>query len=718
MWLQSAIGVDKVHGAIDGRLSLERLSLRVWRQQDGLPTETITSLLQSRDGCLWLGSDDGLPEDFLFSSYAAPDGTLWLGTRTKGAVRFREGKFTVVPVEGTSPTKAVWCIHGDATGTVWFGSQRGLHIAHPNQPVLTLTGSHGLSSDDVRSLATPPDGLLWVGTSYGLNLVRNDQVVTNWATADGHPIETVVSLHAEADGTLWIGTLDRGLFRLRNGLFSHLSTTEGLPDTSVFQMLDDRLGRLWMSCGRGIYSVSREELHAVPDRQVDRLHAKLFGRADGLCTLELTSSVQPAGVRTRDGRLWFPSNRGVAIIDPAHLPRVEEAPLPRINRVIVSGVGTNSAIRLREQLSDAWHKPSSERIFPSAEGRKTLRRIEIPDPGAAIELPPGSDFLELHFTAPTFVSAADLVFRCQLEGFDRGWVDLGTRRVAYYTRVPPGHYTFRVSAINHDGIASVADATLEVDLLPHWWQSPWLPAGLIAGLLMGGVAGHRWRIATLDRRRVAQETFARQLIASQESERRRIASNLHDSLEQELLVIKNRADLALLNAGDPSNAQQQLAQISQLAMHAIEDVRHITHDLPPKLLDRLGITRALRTLLDRIADGSKLIVDSALDPIDGVLHPTDEISLYRIVQESLNNVLKHAHARSVRVQLSRLPTEIELTLEDDGLGFDPALLDDDHAFGLRGLEERARIPDGRLVVESRQNHGTTVRAHLPLRSAS
>ena len=718
-----------------GLAQLKRTKFFTLGTPEGLTHDEVTSTTEALDGSVWLTTAnglnqvttngvrkftkaEGLTDDFLFSSYQGPDGTLWFGTRTAGGMRYRDGRFEAVTFYGRRQSLAIWCIHGDAQGTVWMGSTRGLHTIRPDGSVDTLTGAEGLSNDDVRSIAASPDGLLWVGTSYGLNLLRNGQVVTNWANADGHPLEIISTLHAERDGTVWVGTLDRGLFRYREGRFSHFSAVEGLPDASVYQILDDGRDRLWFTCGRGVYSVAKADLNAVADRLSPQIQPNLYNRADGLRTLELTASVQPAGMRTRDGRLWFASNRGVSILDPLRLPRNTVAPRPRIDRVVLSAADTNLAVRVRAPSATEWQEPSPERLERSPGGRRTLTRLEVREPDGTLELPPGIDFLEFQFTAPTFIAAKDLNFRCQLEGFDRGWIEMGQRRAAYYTRVPHGRYRFRVAAVNHDGMTSISDATLEVILRPHWWQTRWVAFSLVATCLLGAIGGHRWRINALERRRIAQETFARQLIASQESERRRIASDLHDSLEQELLVIKNRADLALLDATDPTSAQQQLTEISQLAMHAVEDVRQITHDLRPKLLDRLGLTRALRTLLDRIADGSSLAVDSDIDPIDGLLQPADEINLYRIVQESLNNVLKHAQARTVRIRLTQSAGRVELEVSDDGKGFEPARIQDDEAFGLRGLEERARILGGELTIRSQPGHGTTVLARFPLPNLS
>ncbi len=712
-----------------GLAQLKRNRFATIGTPEGLSHDEVTSVCESRDGSLWVttasglnrlhaegithfSKTNGLTTDFLFSAHEDASGRLWLGTRTAGLIRYEDGAFASIPLPDHPPGIAVWCIEGDLQETVWIGTPAGLTIARRDQPMIRICGSQGLSNDDVRCIRPGSNGDLWVGTSFGLNLIRNNQVVTNWSSAAGHQMETVVSLHHDPDGTLWIGTLDRGLFRWRDGTFSHLSVQQGLVENSIHQIIDDGLGNLWFTCSRGVFSASRAELHAAADRQIGRMNIRHFTVADGLRSIELTSSVQPAGTRSSDGRLWFPSNRGISVIDPSRFHRQTPPPRPSIERVVIRGERSSLKVLLRDEGPD-WVRPDPQRISRANQDPASLPRLDILEPGRAIQLPPGADFLELHFTAPSFVAPRNLRFRCQLVGFDRGWIDMGERRVAYYTRVPPGQYTFRIAAENHDGVTSRNDASLELVILPRWYQTNWFLIAVASIAGFGVVGTYFWQEGQADRRRLAQEAFARQLIASQELERRRIASDLHDSLEQELLVIKNRADLGL-DTGSPAQAQQQLSEISQLAMHAIEAVREITHNLRPKVLDRLGLTRALRTLVERIEDGATCHVHADLDPIDGLLPQPDEINLYRIVQESLNNVLKHAAATRIEIRLLRRDTGIELEIEDNGRGFDPESPGSSAGFGLRGLHERARILGGSLEILSEPGRGTTVRAQFPI----
>jgi signal transduction histidine kinase/ligand-binding sensor domain-containing protein len=698
---------------------------------EGLSHDEVTSVCESHDGSLWVttasglnrlhgdgithfSKTNGLTTDFLFSAHEDSSGRLWLGTRTAGLIRFENEAFASIPLPDHPPSIPVWCIEGDHKETVWIGTPAGLTIARKNQPMIRISGSQGLSNDDVRCIRPGTNNDLWVGTSFGLNLIRNDRVVTNWSAAAGHQMETVVSLHHDPDGTLWIGTLDRGLFRWRDGRFSHLSVQQGLIENSIHQIIDDGLGNLWFTCSRGVFSATRESLHAAADRKIGRLKVRHFTVADGLRSIALTSSVQPAGTRTRDGRLWFPSNRGLSVIDPARFHRRTPPPRPIIERVVIRGERSSFRVMMRDNDNDQdWVQPSPQRVSHSNQDPASLPRLDIREPGRGIQLPPGADFLELHFSAPSFVAPKGLRFKCQLVGFDRGWIDMGERRVAYYTRVPPGHYTFRIAAENHDGVMSRGDASLDIILLPHWYQTQWFIFALAACVVAALVSTHFWQKNQTLQRRSAQEAFARQLIASQEVERRRIASDLHDSLEQEILVIKNRADLGL-DSASPAQAQQQLGQISQLAMHAIGAIREITHNLRPKVLDRLGLTRALRTLVERIEEGATCRIHADLDPIDGLLPQPDEINLYRIVQESLNNVLKHSGASRVEIRLQRRDPGILLEIEDNGCGFNPESPLHSGGFGLRGLQERARILGGSLEILSEPGRGTTVRANFPI----
>src|SRR5262249_31204600 len=151
----------------------------------------------------------------------------------------------------------------------------------------------------------------------------------------------------------------------------------------------------------------------------------------------------------------------------------------------------------------------------------------------------------------------------------------------------------------------------------------------------------------------ARLKFSRQILESQEGERRRIAVNLHDGLGQNLLVIMNQAQRAMQPAPNDSSLRQQLDEISTAAAQAIEEIRPITHDLRPYQLDRLGLTQALRALIHRMAENSTTVFASHVDDIDGLFDKESEMHVYRIVQEGINNVIKHSNATEAAVVIKR-----------------------------------------------------------------
>jgi len=304
-----------------------------------------------------------------------------------------------------------------------------------------------------------------------------------------------------------------------------------------------------------------------------------------------------------------------------------------------------------------------------------------------------------------------------MDGLEPDWVDGGTTRSALYTRLPPGSYQFRVTACNSDGVWNETGTALAIVVQPAWWQTWWLRAlALVTGA--AAVFGfNEWRVLQLKRRRLQQEDFSRQLIASQEKERHRIATELHDSLGQNLLVIKNRAYLGL-KAGETGPAMQtQLQEISEASAQAIAEVRSIARALRPYQLERLGLPLALKALTDQLAATTSLRVEADLAALDGGLSPEVAISLYRIVQESLNNVAKHAQASTVRLQARVVAAGLCLSIQDDGRGFDVAALRNQTqpqaAFGLLAMVERVRLLGGTLTIDSHPGRGTRLEMVIP-----
>jgi PAS domain S-box-containing protein len=222
------------------------------------------------------------------------------------------------------------------------------------------------------------------------------------------------------------------------------------------------------------------------------------------------------------------------------------------------------------------------------------------------------------------------------------------------------------------------------------------------------------RVKASQREQRARAKYTRQLIVSQEAERSRIATELHDSLGQNLLLIKNRAQLALVRENKPAEMREQMTAINDLAADAIAEVRQISRDLHPPQLDHLGLTRAIEAMIDSTANASGITFKRKLDVVDDVFLKEAAMNLYRIVQESLNNILKHSHAKLASIRLERDVHDIQLRIGDDGCGFETdETADNPKGLGLKNIAERVKMLGGKLKVESRPGNGTQLEVTIP-----
>jgi signal transduction histidine kinase len=251
---------------------------------------------------------------------------------------------------------------------------------------------------------------------------------------------------------------------------------------------------------------------------------------------------------------------------------------------------------------------------------------------------------------------------------------------------------------------------------PPWWT--WKRAVTLicalSSILFGAVLWIRLLRRRLQKQQAAQLAFSRQILHSQESERRRIAANLHDSLGQNLLVIKNQACLAMQSASDAAQLRRRLDEISGVASQAIDDVRQITWNLRPYQLDRLGMTEAVRAAISVASENSEVLFATHVDAIDDMFDAESEIHVFRIVQESVNNILKHSAATEAAVVIKRHAASLTLSIRDNGHGFDAAAPAANRGYGLNGITERLRILGGTLNIDSSPDQGTTITAEIPL----
>ena len=655
----------------------------------GLSDQAAQAIYQDRQGTIWIAIG---PQVFtfrngMFNPYPSPphglislptslagdqQGRVWIGDWEHGLLSLTDGRLASCSTLAL-PRKSIQVVHADSKGAISIGTLRdGLYQFKDGKSANYRKGE-GLNDNDVSCL-TEEKGVLWLGTSTGISRFADGQF-TNYATEG---LASVRDIHGAADGALWIGTYGYGLFRFKGGKFARITTKDGLFDDVVSAILEDNRANFWMSGNKGIFRVAQDELNAFADGRLGGVTSVSYGVQDGMDVGETNGVGYPSAWRAQDGKLWFAMIKGVVVIDPNAANGV--APPVVIEKITLGGAN-----------------------LPVAQPVRIL---------------PGQTNLEIHCGALSFTRPEQIKFKYKLTGTDEDWIDIGTRRTVYFRDLAPGKYTFTVIADNGEGVWNNTGTSLDIVSSPPFWRSWWFNSLGVLGLAIASLGAYHLRVARLKKAHAAQESFSRQLLASQESERQRIAAGLHDSLGQSLLIIKNRADLALAAIESREAAKEQLNEISAAALHVVEEVREIAYNLRPYHLDRFGLTKTLQNMFVQASRSCGIHFSADVDTIDGLLPRDAEINIYRIVQEALNNIIRHSQATEAEMVIRRKRRELSLRIRDNGQGFVPdtatGLGPRSGGFGLVGMAERVRMLGGACSIESGPGQGTTITISLTI----
>jgi ligand-binding sensor domain-containing protein/signal transduction histidine kinase len=680
----------------------------------GLTNDFTRSVAESADGTLWVGTIGGglyqgspngfkraPPESpdfyyaFVDSVLATPDGSVWYGAR-RALLRLEGGKLTANFTNDTWLRSAsVTALCDDQRGGVWIGTSES-ELVHFQEGKFAVF-PHRIARGSITALAQQPDGLLWVGSEAGgLNGVRmgSDAILSVTNSLLSQVIQT---LHLDAAGTLWIGTAGRGLGRYQSGRLTMFTTEQGLWADTISQIVEDDAGALWLGCNRGVFRVSKAELNDLAEGKIAFVHPRVFGLNDGMPAEECSSGFSPAGLKTKSGLLCFSTVKGLLLLDP-HAQDAE----PRPPEVLLEEVLVNGQVRRADFKTSEM--PATQ-IAPEAGHRDMAGRITIP---------PGLRELELHYTAISFKSPEMMQFRYRLEGMDQKWIEVGGRRTAYYHRIPPGNYRFRVSASAGEGIWSDPGAVLAITVQPFFWETGWFLAGAVAGTL-SLLAG---TVRLVERRRYKRRLAVLETQRAVEGERLRISKDMHDDIGSVLTQVSQLSDLGQSETGGPATAKGHFERIGTHARAAVQALDEIVWATNPKN-DNL---RHFAEYVCRFAD--EFFENSAMRCWQEV--PTDlpnvpfradlRHNLFLAVKEAFNNTLKHSSAREVWLRLSVENAGACLSVEDNGTGFVKEKADP-HGNGLDNMRTRLAECGGRMELTSLPGQGTKIRFHFPLPEA-
>ena len=446
-------------------------------EREGLADNRVWALLEDREGALWLGTYDGLQRlrrgrirtlsskqglrsDFIWGVYRASDGSVLIGHRS-GGDRLMGGVIEPIPFADPQAESPLRCFLEDSKGRLWVGAESGPHLlvdgvlrpwsaapaelAHrqitsfyetPSQSLWMATrlGAFELTAEGQLSRAVLPDrhvlaihqdrrGDLWLGAEDGLYRLRGDEL-ERFPTGDG-PSFWVRAIYEGEDGILWLGTVGHGLLRFDGRDFAGFDTRQGLSDDNVWRIFDDGQGQFWLCSDVGIFSVSIDRLERSL-RDGSDVGSRLFGVSDGLLNRECNGGYYPSAFRDEQGRLWFPTAGGVAVVTTG---RQEAHPLTFSPLI--------EAVRIDERetaIGSPWVVPYDTRS------------------------------LEVKLTVPEFVDADRVVLSYRMVGLDPDWRIASESRTAVYGRLPPGSYQFEVKAGTASGRQSAHGLSANVEV--------------------------------------------------------------------------------------------------------------------------------------------------------------------------------------------------------------------------------------------------------------
>lgn len=701
-------------GAKDGLHQLNVRQFMTYTMRHGLTHNNVLSVYEDKEGAMWIGTWGGLHclrdgkmtvystentpvmrNDFILAIEGARDGGVWFGADYDGGLyRVKNGEVKRYGEEVGILRNAIRTLLEDDEGRLWLGRASGYVNYFRDGQLKSFGRAQGLPSNAMRCLLQTRDKKIWVGTEAGLCCWTNEGFST-FTTANGLSDNLIHSLYEDEERNIWIGTT-KGLNRYKDGRFTAYQTSDGLCDNAVLDVLDDDLGNLWMASHYGVFRVSKQQIADYDGRKIGSISCQAFGKFDGMRSQVCVAVAKPSAWKSRDGRLWFATTKGLAVTDPKLQITKNVRPPPVMLQSVMADKKVVSAV---------------------ADGTKPFPPPVL-EASTHLFIPPGRGELQFQYTALSYAAPEKNRFKYRLEGFESDWVDAGTRHSAFYNSIPPGAYTFHVIASNNDGVWNQTGASVKVTLQPHFWQMLWFRSLFVVASLSCAAAGARY----VTKKRMQRKLRRLEEQHMIERERSRIAQDIHDEIGAKLTRISFLGGIAKRKLPPDNQAEGHIDRMSKTARELIAALDEIVWAVNPKndTLDNFAdyLCRYASDFFESTPMSLQLEVPTSIPH-----HPlTADIrhNLFLAQKEALHNVLKHSGATKVQVQMSIRDREFEVTVVDNGRGIAVQQPMPDARIkrggnGLGNMRERLETIGGRMTIHGSPETGTKISFVVPLK---
>ncbi|MGB7731545.1 MAG: two-component regulator propeller domain-containing protein [Candidatus Acidiferrum sp.] len=706
VWVATTGGLDRFRD-----LPVTTISVK-----QGLSSDATQSVLAATDGSIWVGAHEGLtrwkngqttifgkasglPDDAPQSMFQDDRGRIWVFTG-HGLAYFKGGRF--LAVNGLLGCR-VHFITGDKAGNLWLSEEKSLlHLLEGRLVEQIPWSVLGRKQRAQALLSDPEHGGVWLAFWQGGGLLyfKDRQPHVSYSAANGLGEGAVGDIQLDRDGTLWAAT-QTGVSRLKDGRIATLTSKNGLPCDTIHWTIEDDDRSLWLYTECGLVRIVRTELDAWIADPMRRIETTVWDATDGV-RLRATAASEygPRVAKASDGKLWFVTGEGVQIVEPRHLAVNKVPPPVRIEQIIAD-----------DKIH--WQNLTGDAVISN------------------LRLPPRIRDLQIDYTALSLVAPEKVHFKYKLEGQDDDWREVVNDRHVQYSNLHPGTYRFRVIACNNSGVWNEQGDTLEFSVAPAYWQTNWFRVLCVLVFLAILWAAHRFRVHVLEERQALLErqqallelhegeisALNERLMKAQEEERIRIAGELHDGVLQKITSLALELATATMELPGDSEPKADVREVEKKLIEVGTEIRQLSHELHPAVLQEAGLPAALSSYCEEFSKLRGIPVSYGADRSVEELSPGAALCIYRIAQEALGNVAKHAQAKQVQVRLTRSDGRVCLVVSDDGVGFNPDGSGKAGGLGLINMRERVRQLNWTFEFESKPGHGTTVKAEVPFRPA-
>lgn len=593
-----------------------------------------------------------------------------------------------------------------------------------NFTIYDLEGINGLNNNISAQFNDSNPDCIWLGFKIS-GLFKFDKSKNNlidYSPIINQPNIFITSLFLDSNNFLWIGSEQHGLFKFdtENSKVFKYDLCMGKDEFTSYEMIccfaEDNYKNMWIGTESSLYKIYSD---------IDKIER--YTKKDGL------SDDYISGILIDDSdNLWISSRNGLTKFNP--------------HNKIIKNFYESDGLDFNTFHEESCHKSKDGKFFFGSRAITYFYPSEIKDnifipniiltdfqifnksviPSAEnpylktsithtkhINLTYRESVISFEFSALVYNDPFKNQYAYKMDGFDDHWVFCGTRRITTYTNLDPGEYTFRVKGSNNNGNWNEEGTSVKITITPPWWETWWFKTGGTALALISAGFVYKKSIDKLKNEKKAQEEFSKKLINSQEEERKKIASVLHDSIAHDVLITKNWSEFGVLNAGDNEEYKRILRKISEQSSLTLNELRRIQFNLHPYEVEKLGLTKAIKSIVDRVSKSTEIKFTFEEDFIDKMFSEENEIHLYRVLQEGINNIIKHSEATKAGIRNTRTDENVFITISDNGKGFSLDGARRRSSMGLSGIAERVKLLGGDLDIDSESGNGTVLRISLP-----